>query len=211
MNENIRKRNELLAKKIIPALESRNMKAYYAESKEAALKTALELIPEGSSVSWGGSMSIQEIGLTSALHEGNYKVYDRAMAKSQEEKEQIARKAFDCDYFLASSNAISEDGIMVNIDGHANRVAALAFGPRHVLMIIGMNKVVRTEEDAQSRAKHIAAPMNAQRFGKTPCTVTGSCSLCKSPGCICCQTLTTRFSQDPDRIKVILVNDDLGF
>ena len=211
MNQNIVKRNELLAQKMIKELESRNMEAYYAASKEEALAKALELIPENASVTWGGSMSIQEIGLTKALHEGNYEVLDRDCYDTREEKNEVARKAFFCDYYLASANAISEDGIMVNIDGNANRVAAIAFGPKNVLMIIGMNKVVRTEEDAMSRAKNIAAPINAQRFGKTPCTVTGSCANCKSPTCICCQTLITRFSLAPNRIKVILVNDDLGF
>lgn len=211
MNENIVKRNALLAEQVIKAMESRNMEAYYASSKEDALAKALELIPEGSSVTWGGSMSIKEIGLTQALHEGNYEVYDREMCSTPEEKRQIALKAFDCDFFLSSSNAVSEDGVLVNIDGNANRVAAIAFGPRNVLMIVGMNKVVKTETDALSRAKHIAAPINAQRFGGTPCTVTGECAQCKSPKCICCQTMITRFSQAPKRIKVILVNDDLGF
>lgn len=211
MNQNIIKRNEILAQKMIKELESRNMEAYYAGTKEEALQKALELIPEGSSVTWGGSMSIQEIGLTKALHEGNYEVYDREQAKTPEEKHEIALKAFDTDFFLASANAISEDGVIVNIDGRANRVAAIAFGPRNVLMIVGMNKVVKTETDAMVRAKEIAAPINAQRFGKTPCAVTGSCSLCKAPGCICCQTMITRFSLEPKRIKVILVNDNLGF
>lgn len=211
MNENVVKRNALLGQQMIKAFESRNMEAYYAETKEEALKKALELIPEGASVSWGGSMSIQEIGLTKALHEGNYEVYDRDLAKSPEEKQQIVLKGFECDYFLASSNAVSEDGILVNIDGRANRVAAIAFGPKNVLMIVGMNKVVKTEADAMSRAKNIAAPINAQRFGKTPCAVTGECALCKSPSCICCQTLVTRFSMEPKRIKIILVNEDLGF
>lgn len=211
MNQNIYRRNELLAQKMIKELESRNMEAHYAASKEDALAKALELIPEGASVTWGGSMSIHEIGLTKALHEGNYEVLDRDLVETPEEKNQIALKAFDTDFFLASANAISEDGVIVNIDGKSNRIAAIAFGPRNVLLIVGMNKVVKTEEDAMVRAKEIAAPINAQRFGATPCAVTGSCSLCKSPGCICCQTMITRFSRDPKRIKVILVNDDLGF
>ena len=196
---------------MIKALESRNMEAYYAENKEEALAKALELMPEGSSVAWGGSMSIKEIGLTQAVHDGNYVVYDRDQATTPEEKTEITKKAFFSDYFLASTNAISEDGILVNIDGISNRVAAIAFGPKNVIMIVGMNKVVRSEEDAMARAKHIAAPINAQRFGKTPCTVTGKCSECKSPGCICCQTMITRFSLAPKRIKVILVNEELGF
>lgn len=211
MGEYSSKRNELLAEQMIRAMEARNMEAYFAKTKEDALKKALELIPEGSSISWGGSMSIKEIGLTEALHKGNYTVYDREICKNAEEKREVALKAFDCDFFLASTNAMSEDGILVNIDGNGNRVAAITFGPRNVLMIVGMNKVVKTEADAMSRAKNIAAPINAQRFGGTPCSVTGACSLCKSPSCICCQTLVTRFSKQPKRIKVILVDEDLGF
>ena len=210
MGEFTTKRNKLLAEQMIRAMEARNMEGFYAETKEEALNKALELIPEGSSISWGGSMSIQEIGLTKAVHEGNYEVYDRT-DKTPEERRQIMLKAFDCDYYLASANAISEDGIVVNIDGNANRVAAIAFGPRNVLMIVGMNKVVKTEADALSRAKNVAAPINAQRFGGTPCAVTGACSMCKSPSCICCQTLVTRFSKEPKRIKIILVNEELGF
>lgn len=210
MGEFTTKRNKLLAEQMIRAMEARNMEGFYAETKEEALNKALELIPEGSSISWGGSMSIQEIGLTKAVHEGNYEVYDRT-DKTPEERRQVMLKAFDCDYYLASANAISEDGILVNIDGNANRVAAIAFGPRNVLMIVGMNKVVKTEADALSRAKNVAAPINAQRFGGTPCAVTGACSMCKSPSCICCQTLVTRFSKEPKRIKIILVNEELGF
>lgn len=211
MNENASKRNGLLSKKLIKALESRNMEAYYAQTKEEALQKALELMPEGCSVTWGGSMSIKQIGLTEALHQGNYEVYDRDLCETAEEKKALTLKAFDCDYYLASVNALSEDGIMVNIDGNANRVAAIAYGPRNVLMIVGMNKVVRTEADAMSRAKYIAAPINAQRFGQAPCTTTGDCVLCKSPACICCQTMITRFSREKGRIKVILVNEDLGY
>lgn len=211
MNENLAKRNRLLAAQMIRAMESRNYEAYYADSKDEALKKALELIPEGSKVSWGGSASIKEIGLTKALHEGNYEILDRDLCATREEKNAVSREAFFCDYYLSSTNAVSEDGILVNIDGNANRVAAIAFGPQNVLMIVGMNKVVKTEADAMSRAKHIAAPINAQRFGGTPCTVTGSCANCKSPTCICCQTLVTRFSLAPKRIKVILVNDELGY
>ena len=211
MTESMKKRNRLLAERMIKALESRNMEAFYAETKEDTLKKALELIPEGSSISWGGSMSIQEIGLTDAVKSGKYQVYERAAAKNPEEKRKIELQAFDCDFFLASSNAITEDGILVNIDGNANRVAAIAYGPRNVLMIIGMNKVVRGQEEALSRAKYTAAPANAQRFSGTPCTVTGECAHCKSPECICCQTMITRYSKVPKRIMVILENEDLVY
>ena len=212
MNENRIKRNKLLAKQVIKGLESRNMKGYFAETKEEALKLALAMIPEGSSVGWGGSMSMQEIGLRDAVLEGNYKVYNRDACKNPEEKKATELAILDTDYFICSSNAVSEDGVLVNIDGMCNRVAAIAWGPKNVLMIVGMNKIVKTVEDAVARARNVAAPINAQRFDlDTPCCKTGACFDCKSPQTICCQFLITRFSRVPGRIKVILVNDDLGF
>ncbi len=212
MNENRAKRNRLLGERIIKGLVSRNMEGYYAETKEAALAKALEWIPEGSSISWGGSVSVNEIGLKQAVCEGNYKAYNREAAKTPEEKRKIELIAYDCDYFLTSANAITEDGILVNIDGIGNRVSAIANGPRNVLMIIGMNKVVKDVENAVSRARNEAAPVNAQRFGlDTPCSEYGTCFDCKSKDTICCQFLVTRFSKAAGRIKVILVNDDLGF
>lgn len=212
MDKNRTKRNAMLGEQIIKNLQARNMEGFYAETKEEALKKALELIPEGASVSWGGSMSIQEIGLKDAVCQGNYKEYNREDAKTPEEKRRIELETYDCDYFLTSANAISEDGILVNIDGNANRVSAIAYGPKHVLMIIGMNKVVRDANAAFSRARNEAAPINAQRFGlDTPCSKTGVCFDCKIPDTICCQFLMTRYSKHPGRIKIILVNDDLGF
>ena len=205
-------RNEVLGNRVVKALESRNMEAYYVKTKEAALAKALELIPEGSSISWGGTMSAQEIGLTDALHKGKYDVYDREQVETREEKEKIAHQALNCDFFIGSTNALSEDGVLVNVDGNANRVAAFAYGPKNVLLIVGMNKVVKTEADAMSRARNEAAPINAQRFGvNTPCVKNGSCFNCKSPQCICCQILTTRFSKVPKRTKIILVDENLGF
>lgn len=212
MNENRITRNRLLGEKIIKSLESRNMEGFYAESKEAALQKALDLIPEGSSVSWGGSMSITEIGLRDAIRNGSYTVYDREGAANREEKRKMELAAYDCDFFLTSSNAISEDGVLVNVDGFANRVSSIAAGPRNVIMTVGMNKVVKDVENALSRARNEAAPINAQRFPiDTPCKKTGVCFDCKSPDTICCQILITRFSKVPGRIKVILVNDELGF
>ena len=219
MNENRTKRNRLLADRVIRGLQSRNMEGFYVETKEEALKTALELIPEGSSISWGGTMSAGEIGLKDALCSGSYTVYNRDGANNPEEKRAAELAAYDCDFFLASTNAITEDGVMVNVDGYANRVSAIAAGPRTVLMIVGMNKVVKHVEDAFSRARNEAAPINAQRapinaqrFGvDTPCSKNGMCYDCKSPDTICCQILITRFSMIPGRIKVILVNDELGF
>lgn len=210
---NVRKmRNEVLANRVVKNLESRNMEAYFVKTKEEALKKALELIPEGSSISWGGTASAKEIGLLDAVHEGNYEVYDREEAQTPELKNEIAHKALDCDFFIGSTNALAENGVMINIDGNANRVAAFAFGPKNVLLIVGMNKVVKSEEDAMSRARNEAAPINAQRFGlDTPCSKNGMCYDCKSPDCICCQILITRYSRAAKRIKVILVDENLGF
>ena len=141
-----------------------------------------------------------------------YQFYDRDKVSTQEEKQEIALKAFTSDYFLGSVNAMSEDGVFINIDGNANRVAAYAYGPKHVLLIVGMNKVVKTEADAMSRARNEAAPINAQRFGiDTPCSKNGTCFDCKSPQCICCQILTTRFSRVKGRFQIILVDENLGF
>lgn len=205
-------RNEVLANRVVKNLESRNMEAYFVKTKEEALKKALELIPEGSSISWGGTVSAKEIGLLDAVHEGNYEVYDREEAQTPELKNEIAHKALDCDFFIGSTNALAENGVMVNIDGNANRVAAFAFGPKNVLLIVGMNKVVKSEEDAMSRARNEAAPINAQRFGlDTPCSKNGMCYDCKSPDCICCQILITRYSRVAKRTKVILVGENLGF
>lgn len=212
MEENRIRRNRVLGQKIIKELESRNMEGYYAESGEEALKLALDMIPEGSSISWGGSVSIKEIGLQQAVCQGNYKVYDRDATNTPEERRQVMIDAYGCDYFITSTNAITSTGELVNVDGMANRVSAIAFGPKNVLMIVGMNKVVKSVEDAISRTRNEAAPVNAQRFGiDTPCVKTGVCFDCKSPDTICCQTLITRYSKIKGRIKIILVNEDLGF
>ena len=209
MNENIYRRNELLAKKVINGLESRNMSGYYAANKEEALKAALSLIPEGSVITMGGSMSAKEIGLVDQLVQGNYQYIDR---KGFENPRDGILAAYDADFYLASANAITEDGILVNIDGNANRVSAIAQGPKKVIFIVGMNKVCDDVDGAMKRARNVAAPINAQRFGlSTPCAKTGSCMDCKSPDNICCQFLITRYSHHEGRIHVILVNDNLGF
>ncbi len=206
------KRNKALGERVVKALESRNMEAYYASTKEEAVKKALELIPKGSSINMGGSKSVQEVGLRDAVCSGDYDFCDRDKASSREEKDEMALKAFTSDWYLGSVNAMSEDGVFINVDGNANRVAAYAFGPKNVLLIVGMNKIVKTEEDAMHRARNEAAPINTQRFGiDTPCVKNGSCFDCKSPDCICCQIMITRFSRIPKRFKIILVDENLGF
>ena len=209
INENITKRNNLLSQKVIEGLKSRNMTGYYAKDRDEALKIALGLIPENSTVTMGGCMSAIEIGLVDTLKKGNYNFIDR---NEIEDKRAAMLAAYDADVFLASANAMTEDGILVNIDGNSNRVSAIAQGPKKVVFIVSMNKVCDDVDGALKRARNVAAPINAQRFGlSTPCAKTGSCMNCKSPDTICCQFLITRFSKHKDRIHVILVNDSLGF
>lgn len=208
MNENLRKRNELLAETVIKGLQSRNMTGYYAEDKEAALKKALELIPEGSTIAMGGCMSAHEIGLIQVLEEGNYNYLDRDKMDPRE----CLLASYDADIFLSSANAVTSDGILVNIDGNANRVSCIAQGPRKVVFIVSLNKVCADVDSAMKRARNVAAPANAQRFDiNTPCKKTGKCWDCKTPDTICCQFLITRYSKHAGRIHVILVNEDLGF
>jgi len=209
MNSHIVMRNELLARKVIKGLESRNMCGYYTPDRDAALALALSMIPEGSSVSMGGGASVYEIGLYNALEAGNYRFSCR---DSAEDQRAAVLAAYDADFFLSSVNAMTEDGILVNIDGASNRVSALAHGPRKVIFIVGMNKVCADLDGALKRARNVAAPINAQRFElTTPCVKTGACMDCKCPDTICCQFLITRFSREPGRFHVILVNDNLGF
>ena len=203
-----KERNEKLAQIVIKGLKSRNMTGYYVKDRDEALKKALELIPEGSRVAMGGCMSAQEIGLTDALNNGHYTFYDRAyMAKREGLIE-----AYGADVFVSSVNALTDDGILVNIDGNANRVSFIAQGPQKVVFIVGMNKVASDLDHAMKRARNIAAPINAGRFDiTTPCTKTGKCMDCKSIDTVCCQFMITRFSRHKDRIHVILVNENLGF
>ena len=209
MNENIAKRNALLAQKVIKGLESRNMTGYYAATREEAVALALKLIPEGGTVTMGGALSAHEIGLVDAIKEGSYNFIDRDKAA---DKRAAMLAAYDADVFLSGINALTEDGVLVNIDGNSNRVSAIAQGPKKVIFIAGMNKVCSDLDGAMKRARNVAAPINAQRFGlSTPCAKTGACMDCKSPDTICCQFLITRFSRHKDRIHVILVNDTLGF
>ena len=166
------KRGEQLVKN----LEKRHFEAYYCETKEAALRKALELIPENSSVGWGGAMSAQQIGLMKALSEGNFKTIDRDLATTPEQREQAMRDCLGADVFLTGANAISMDGQMVNIDGYGNRCAAIIYGPKSVIVIAGMNKVTDDLDSAIVRARTVAAPMNQQRFMKDVHCIMNLCS-----------------------------------
>lgn len=201
------KRGNILVKN----LQSRHFEAYYCATKEDALQKALELIPEGASVGWGGAQTCEQIGLIEALRGGNYRPMDRSRAKTPAEREQMMHDMLACDVFLTGANGMSLDGQMVNIDGTGNRVAAIVYGPRNILVVAGMNKVEDTLEAAMNRARTVAAPMNCQRFDlKNPCSLTGTCGNCKNETCICNQILITRHCRPIGRIKFILVGEDLG-
>ena len=212
MNENKKKMYDLSGPKTVEAMKKRHFDAYYCSTAAEAVEKALELIPKTDSVSWGGVMTVDELGLKQRLAQEGYTLIDRDTAKDPAEKQALMHQALSCGTFLMSSNAISADGQLVNLDGNANRVAALCFGPESVLVIAGMNKVMGDLDSAIARARQVAAPANAQRFDiKTPCAVTGSCGDCTSPDCICCQMVITRVCRPAGRIKVILVGQDLGF
>ena len=201
------KRGEILVKN----LQNRHFEAYYCPNRESALKKALELIPEGASVGWGGAMSCGQIGLLDALRQGKYQVFDRERCETPEEKEQAMRNGLTADVFLTGANGLSLDGQMVNIDGTGNRVAAIVYGPKKILVVAGMNKVMDTLEAAVRRARTVAAPMNQQRFMlNNPCSVTGTCGDCKSETCICNQILITRHCRPVGRIQFVIVGEDLG-
>lgn len=212
MEAPIKTRYDKAGPQVAEALRRRHFEAHYVSTAQEALELALTLIPKDRTVSWGGTVTAAQIGLMDRLHQGDYQLIDRDTGKTPAEKQELMRQALTCGTFIMSSNAISADGQLVNLDGNANRVAALCFGPESVLVIAGMNKVMGDLDSAIARARQVAAPANAQRFDiKTPCAVTGSCGDCTSPDCICCQMVITRVCRPAGRIKVILVGQDLGF
>ena len=204
--------NENLANTIIKNMEKRRMEGYYCHTKEDAVKKVLELIPEGASIGWGGSVTLDETGVMDALKQGNYNMIDRMAGKTPEETKAIYGQIFLSDYFLMGSNAITIDGELINIDGRANRVSFLCYGPENVIVVAGMNKIVHNVEAGIARTHNVAAPPNTVRLNRnTPCAKTGKCGDCYSPDCICGQVVITRLSMVPNRIKVILVGEELGF
>ena len=200
------------AESIIKNLEKRNMEGYFFETGAECVKAITDLIEEDSQISWGGSESIKECGLLDALKKGNYTLIDRLTAKSPEESRELYVKAALSDYYLMSTNAITMDGELINIDGNGNRVACLIHGPKHIIIVAGLNKVVSDVEAGYARVRDIATPANTKRLNKnTPCFHTGRCGDCLSPECICNQVVITRRSGHPGRIKVFLVAEDLGY
>lgn len=206
-----KKRNLLLGHKIIENLRKRHFEAYYCEDAQEAINMVLTLMPQGSSVTWGGSDTIRKMGLTAALHASDYHVFDRDLVQTAEEKQAIYERAFTCDYYLSSANAISEDGVIVNIDGNGNRVAAITWGPKRVIFVIGINKVAQTVDAALARARSTASPINAARFNiNTPCQTDGVCHNCKSLDCICNYIHFLRHSPKGRHI-VVIVGEELGY
>ena len=200
------------AETVIKNLQKRNMEGYYFEDSASCVKAIIDLMEEGSVVSWGGSMSVSECGLMDAIQGGKYQLIDRMTAKSPEEAREIFSKTVMADYYLMSTNAITFDGELINIDGNGNRVACLIHGPKHVIIVAGMNKLVSNVEDGQRRVRDIATPANTKRLNRnTPCFHTGRCGDCLSPDCICNQIVVTRRSGHPGRIKVFLVGEELGY
>jgi len=201
-----------LGPRVVKALKARSFDAYYFDEEAEAVEKVFSLIPKEHTVSWGGSKTLADLGIQERLVKDGYSVLDRDNAPSPEERSEIMRRALLCDTFLSGTNAISEDGQLVNIDGNGNRVAAMIFGPKQVIIAAGMNKVAKTYEDALVRARTVAAPLNAQRFPnlKTPCNENGTCANCQSADTICSFFVTTRFCKQAGRIKVILIGKDLG-
>ncbi|WP_227017384.1 lactate utilization protein [Sinanaerobacter chloroacetimidivorans] len=212
MLDEVRKANKLKMETVKKNLEKRKIIAHYCETGEEAAQKVLDIIQDNSVVSWGGSATINTLGIKPKLAERDLTTIDPYSTKDPVESFERRRQSLTADYFLMSSNAVTMDGELVNLDGTSNRVAALCFGPKKVVIVIGANKIVRDHEAALNRARLDAAVPNALRLNKkTPCSATGICGDCTSDDCLCCNIVTTRFCSNPGRLEVILVNEDLGY
>lgn len=201
-----------LAATVIKGLEKRNMEGYYFETAQEAVDKIMSVMPEGSVVAFGGSQTLYQTGMMDALKHSNLHVLDRYAQETPEGRREVERQSFMSDYYFMSTNAITLDGELVNVDGNGNRVAALVYGPDHVMILAGMNKVVADVENAHKRLRTQAAPPNTVRLNlKTPCSQTGVCKNCLSPGCICAHTVVTRYCNTQGRIKVFLIGEELGY
>lgn len=203
---------ENAANSLIKKLNLRGMDGYYIDNRTEALTKIKDFLTPHCSISFGGSMTLEEIGLLDELKNSDYLIYDRKEAKTPEEKRQLYGKIVMCDYYFMSSNAITLDGELINIDGVGNRVACLCYGPKYVFVVAGMNKIVPDLASGIARVRNMAAPPNTVRLNRaTPCATLGRCSDCLSNDCICCETVITRKSMIPGRIKVILIGEELGY
>jgi hypothetical protein len=206
-------RNSKLGEVLVKALEARHFKAAYFADIPEAVEKIFSFIPKEHVISWGGSMTAAAMNLYEEAAKRGYAVINRDTAKTPEERTELMRKGLLCDTYLMGTNAMSEDGQLVNIDGFGNRVAALCYGPRQVIVVTSINKAAKTLDDAIARARNIAAPLNSQRFpdSKNPCNSGGRCMDCKNPESICSQIVITRLCRPVGRIKVIILGQDLGF
>ena len=209
----LEERNQKLAERMIKNLKRRNMEAFYCPSGEEAARKVSQLIADGSTVTWGGTATVRDLGIPQLLKDrGTLNVLDRDTVETPEEKEQMYLNAFTADVYLTSANAISEDGVIVNVDGNGNRVAAISWGPKKVIFVIGLNKVAQTVDAAIARARGIASPINSQRFDiNTPCRTDGTCHNCNSPESICSYVHILRNSRNGNRHIVVLVGENLGY
>lgn len=200
-------------KKTMDALRLNRMKAFYAENSAEACEIVRGLVKNDKLITSGGSMTLKECGVIDMLCEDFGGAYlDRSAGKDRDEVEEIMRKAFVSDTFLASTNALTEDGELYNVDGNGNRVSAMIYGPKQVIVVAGVNKLVKDLDAAKERVEKIAAPKNTVRLERaTPCVKTGACAHCRSEDRICCSYVTLAQQRVPDRIKVIIVNEDLGY
>ena len=209
--EPVKQHYKNLSENLIREFSKRNIECKYFEDSRMLIDYLKTILPENAVVSWGGSMTLNETGVSDFLKSGKFKALDRAKASGPEEQHKIYREALSADYYFMSSNAVTMDGKLVNIDATGNRVAALCYGPDYVIVIAGMNKIVRDEEAAISRIKNYACPVNAIRISRnTPCSKTGKCSDCLG-NTICSHTVVTRNVYPEGRIKLFLVGDSFGY
>ena len=197
---------------IVKNLQKRNMDGYYVDTKEEAIEKVMSLIKQEDVVSWGGSYTIDELGIKKLLEEKQISVIDRDKAKSPEEKVKLMKQALTADVFLTSTNAITMDGELMNVDGNGNRLAAYNYGPDSVIVVAGMNKVVPDLNVALGKIRLDATLPNTFRtISEPPCRFTGKCTECTMKDTLCCQILVTRYCRTKNRIKVVLVGENLGF
>lgn len=213
MDKNLKWVNEQKIIRTIKALEKNNMNGYLVENEEELIDKIKEIVSEGSMVACGGSMSLFETGVINHLRSNRYRFLDRYKeGLTKEELVKIYKEAFFADAYFSSSNAITEDGQLYNVDGNGNRVAALLYGPEKVIIICGINKIVPTLEDAIKRNETISAPANAKRLNKnTPCTKAGYCMNCNSKERICSEYTVIKRQSIKERIHVIFLNKDIGY
>lgn len=213
MDSNLKWVNEQKILRTIEALNKNNMNGYLVNTKEELIEKIKELVKENSTVACGGSMSLFETGIIDHLRSGRYNFLDRYKeGLSREEITKLFKESFFADAYFASSNAVTEDGKLYNVDGNGNRVAAMLFGPEKVILVVGVNKIVKNIDEAVIRNKEISAPTNAKRLNKmTPCTKVGYCMDCKSNDKICREFTVISSQGNKDRIHVIFMNENIGY